>query len=573
MFVSCLLLVIALPAAADLPSLSAEYLAADATRAQRLSLIAEIADLGHDRAHDFLVDQLLDERDPILKRALFRTVDGALSLLPARVVRQTITDSDPYLRFRTLETIAMIGDSAAVERARSVLTYDEDPRVRGVAIRFLGTIGDVRSTRFVLETCAQLSYRDQKEAIGVLAHVPASVFAAVFSDNRAWVEDEKNGPLRLMSTLVLAAKADKNDARLLRELLHDDDRIVAFSAGLALDRISGRGAGAGVQRALQRTKLTEERVRMLTIVEQMAIPDPGLTKLLTSELKQKDWTLRAAAAGALGVVGDIFAVDPLFERYARDKIWQVKVACIEALGKTRRPEVVPRLIDLLDKTTGRLLRTTRLALARLTGVDLGEKSTPWRQWWEKNIDFFEPPPLSTVEWIDRDPTADKYAFYGLEITSDRVAFVLDVSGSMQGGKMALLKKELGRVIESLPATARFNMIFFNQEVSAWQQTSKPMTRKNRAGALDAVRYMEADGATNLWGAMMTAMTDPQIDSIYLLSDGQPTAGEIVDLGQICRLIGDRNRTQRIAIHVVMIGVKSAELRRLAVESGGSYIEA
>ncbi len=560
------------PAGADLQALAAEYEAPAATREQRLWLVPRIAALGTEEARDYLIDRFLDGTDRGVKRALFQELVRVFSPLPARLTRQSRSDADPYVRAATLEALIAQAPGEAVERARDVLAYDEDPRVRRRAIRFLGGRGDAENARLVFETCARLGLDDQREAISSLSALAPAVFAQAIAASPFWEDPQADGALRLLGTLILAERAEREHGRRLSALAGENDPLVAFAAGLGLDRIEGRGRGVAVERALAKARDPDERCRILTVASRAGISDPGLTRVLAEELLHRDWRVRAAAAEALGGAAAEQAVAPLVARLQDEKVWQVRVACFDALGRSRRVEAIDFLIGTLDGLAGRERRAARQALARLSGCDAGESAEAWRQWRADHASGFEPPPPAAAEWTDLDPLADKYAFYGIEVDSNRVVFVLDVSGSMAGEKLLVLKKELGNVIERLPEAALFNMIFFESEVRPWRERMEHLTRKNRIAALDAVRYLEANGGTNLWGAMQTALADERTDSIYLLSDGQPTVGEIIALPVICARLAEQNRHQRVAIHVVLIAYESQVLERLAVESGGSYVE-
>ena len=81
----------------------------------------------------------------------------------------------------------------------------------------------------------------------------------------------------------------------------------------------------------------------------------------------------------------------------------------------------------------------------------------------------------------------------------------------------------------------------------------------------------AGGGTNLWKGLLEAFDDEDVDTIYLLSDGAPTVGEVTGLATICRRIGELNQHRRVVIHVVVIGMESVRLRELALDSGGTYV--
>ena len=64
--------------------------------------------------------------------------------------------------------------------------------------------------------------------------------------------------------------------------------------------------------------------------------------------------------------------------------------------------------------------------------------------------------------------------------------------------------------------------------------------------------------------------DPNVDTVYLLSDGEPSAGEVINAEDIADEILRWNRLRQIVIHTIGFGIDSQLLQRLADESGGIY---
>ncbi|HHI69008.1 MAG TPA: hypothetical protein ENJ97_06755, partial [Planctomycetes bacterium] len=118
---------------------------------------------------------------------------------------------------------------------------------------------------------------------------------------------------------------------------------------------------------------------------------------------------------------------------------------------------------------------------------------------------------------------------------------------------------------------RFNIIFFHTQVKAWEKKLTRATRANQKKAIRFVRSTRPMGATNIYGALKEAFRDREADTIYLLSDGSPTAGEIVDPGELAREVLSWNRVRRIVIHTISLGTPSPLLQKLARETGGQYV--
>ncbi|KAJ8759102.1 hypothetical protein K2173_004108 [Erythroxylum novogranatense] len=106
--------------------------------------------------------------------------------------------------------------------------------------------------------------------------------------------------------------------------------------------------------------------------------------------------------------------------------------------------------------------------------------------------------------------------------------VLDISGSMAGTKLALLKRAMGFVIQNLGSNDRLSVIAFSSTARRLFPLRR-MTDTGRQEALQAVNSLVANGGTNIAeglrkGAkvMEERREKNPVASIILLSDGQDT---------------------------------------------------
>ncbi len=93
-------------------------------------------------------------------------------------------------------------------------------------------------------------------------------------------------------------------------------------------------------------------------------------------------------------------------------------------------EAIDPLIAMLGRDDlGRLREDAHRALRSLTGQPHGPYQQPWKDWWADAKAGFTMPPTPadamTLSAPDKGVT-----FYGITTFSDRIVFVLDVSGSM-----------------------------------------------------------------------------------------------------------------------------------------------
>ena len=85
-----------------------------------------------------------------------------------------------------------------------------------------------------------------------------------------------------------------------------------------------------------------------------------------------------------------------------------------------------------------------------------------------------------------------------------------------------------------------------------------------------IEELGVDGiiADEVVDGLMAAMEDPEVDTIYLLTDGLPNS----DPDEILEAVMRENRTRQIIIHCISIGMKSPLLMDLAAMTGGQYKE-
>ena len=107
--------------------------------------------------------------------------------------------------------------------------------------------------------------------------------------------------------------------------------------------------------------------------------------------------------------------------------------------------------------------------------------------------------------------------------------VLDVSGSMSGEKLAQAQAALIQVLGTLRAGDRFRLVAFSSGVRRYRAEWTALTPESRRDAESWVRGLEAEGGTNIAGALDEAFSQPPADGalgvVVFLTDGLPTVGE------------------------------------------------
>ncbi len=405
----------------------------------------------------------------------------------------------------------------------------------------------------------------------------------------------KNTPLRwkvLLLDLVGQRQGSHVDRAILRALLED-----AAPVRTQAIQILGNSGKAENIPALERHLDADDPGELRAAVVALSQLNSGnrqWTKSLIRMARSNVPGERMGAAVGLLQVRTQDAIECL-EGLVLDTDWRVRIEAIEQLASLRRPQTVGLLISRLQFESGRMRHDICGILRLMTGEDHGTRHTRWSHWWADRGEDYKLPPYEVALEAEVARAAHKQdsstavTFYGLRVVSERLAFVVDISGSMAAGatwhddrshsgkgkrttRLAVAKKELQRALEGLPAGVLFNLVFFSSGVGAWQDELLAMDDKILAEALQYVQRQGAGGGTNIYDALMAVYDDPQVDTLYLLSDGEPSAGAITSTAKIHDEVMRLNQTRKLRIHCIAIGESSQFMRGLAEGTGGSYVE-
>lgn len=518
-------------------------------------------------------------------------------------------------------------------------------------LRAVVALDDAAAARAVLEVAAvgidngKYEYAMAPHEVRAAAETAAAKFkgAAALAEfakaARGELKVEKAQAIAMQTAAVrcLGATKDKAQRPALEAALADPDAVVRASAAEALGSLDDESTAPALTAAIEKDAshavvMAAAKALRTTFAKYAAKAEEG---------GKKDGD--AAKAGDAKPDGDKKPADAAkAEPTPPPPALQAAVrACIGALGRTswradmelvrflddfRTADVVPALIGVLErfaanpadvksgKLSGLLLTQSHELLVAMTGaVYRADQPAEWRAFWEA-----EKAKITVAQ--KRAPDAKKGpgtsagGFCGIPVTGTRVVFVVDLSGSMQwpmdeddgDGKkkrsvrLDFAKRELKRACDALPANAQFNLVSFNgnPKSKSWKDELVPANEKNREAFKKYVDEMRADGGTNVWAGMETALKikslvygsryDTHVDELFVVSDGAPTVGEVQDPLEILRLVQESNRWAGVRINAIFISsatppegrqaqpdlsIPPAELmRRMAEQNGGKFRE-
>ena len=153
-----------------------------------------------------------------------------------------------------------------------------------------------------------------------------------------------------------------------------------------------------------------------------------------------------------------------------------------------------------------------------------------------------------------------------------VTFVLDVSGSMSGRKMAQAKAAGHQLLASLSSRDRFRLIDFSTDVRTFRDAMVYATPENLRAAGEYLDGLQAQGSTNIAGALDEALSfranDERLTLVLMLTDGAPTVGETRPEA-IASAAAAKRGDARVFTFGVGADVNAMLVERLALEGRGT----
>ncbi|MEM7232659.1 MAG: VWA domain-containing protein [Planctomycetota bacterium] len=210
------------------------------------------------------------------------------------------------------------------------------------------------------------------------------------------------------------------------------------------------------------------------------------------------------------------------------KISHIQVAAIRAGRKRRISKIVPKLIDVVEqhqKVRDREYLEARIALIDLTGQDFKEIAD-WRKWWgnvAENFSAKRKKKGKSKTSIKLKKPEDAVEFFGEEVFSRNLLFVIDTSGSMTAdSRIDRAKEQLAEAIKALKPRTLFNVIAYSDGVRTFQKSMQPASKGTVKKALKWATSLGAAGGTQTENALRKAFEDIRVDTIILLTDGAPS---------------------------------------------------
>lgn len=418
---------------------------------------------------------------------------------------------------------------------------------------------------------------DQMRAhLGVIAEA-TDVLLRQHADEMAKRDDSKakenrrlafpDGLARLINLLGNSPRPE-HIAVLIDALNHADERI----AMVVIDTVGQFEVVAavdGLAAQIKRVEFEQQYAFRFALVRAIAkLHCPRSVELLHQLHAQLDGQLRHEITDRLKNVDlrDFAGDRQLFARYQKDHPPESLINRVSFNAP-----------DAADKIATTELADSELADSELATNELGDSELAPTKNPTGRLQLVD----TTSESTQRLKLSDSH-YYGIELRAARMLFVIDRSGSMKRAaqratRLQRAKQELIRVIEGLRPGNEFSIVLFDTFVQPWRSELVPATKQNKLAAIAFAQRITLGDKTNTHGVLSEALSfDDQLEAVFVLTDGQPTAGDLVRPDEIIRDIVTRNRSRHLKFHTIGFGVNpvtSEFLESLAQQTGGEFREA
>lgn len=390
------------------------------------------------------------------------------------------------------------------------------------------------------------------------------------------LRESKDPRVRQWCAELLGLYGDGDFGEALSKALRDKEDFVVQAAARALGRTDYKPGTKGLEKLVRNKDLF---VRANAIEALARLEPEEYAGTFEKALGDKDGGVRCALLGAAHEIYPDKAEAWSALARAEDADWRPRAQAVDNLGRTRTKTAVDALIPALDD--GRPVVGVRALknLQELTGQQFTRKDQ-WDRWWSENRESFAfPEGRATAEGAGGERTVAIYN--GIEVVSDHVAFLIDKSQAMterlsskSSSKDDAARGELEEVLGKLGDGLVFNVFCYELRVYPYDE-KRPVTlsKKTTKGAVEFVDKRPCGGQKDIWQVLEVVVGDPDLDTAYLLSSGEPDTGLYVHWNRVTWQLDDLNRFHKVVVHSVAYSDNEwyrDQLEKISEVTGGQF---
>lgn len=456
---------------------------------------------------------------------------------------------------------------------------DDDARERRKAVIGLVELGSEEAWLHVLESLedplGQVADQAQLELVKLPEAMRGELFGKLGLKSKA-----DSVPLRVAEALGRMPKAQP-ESDYVGALKHKDERVMR-SLLWSVERLAERGAlGIDQEEVTDAVRQIADRHKSATVRAHamLALGDlepSSAMALIAANAQAKAVELRAACAELIAHLPREDRVEAA-RALARDEAFVVRLRAYESLASMGDKPGMGALIESLAGEP-RLRVAWRIVglLRQNSGMKYGIDERSWTQWLQGLPD----------DWTSEEKhesvelgANDTVSFVGMRVVSDRVAFLIDFSGSMWEERSGKTRKqrvdvEMARVLSGLSKDVHFNIHPFASTPLRWEKELTAASPRNVKAAITYFEKCKARGTGDFWAAVLEAMADPDVDTLMVLGDGAPSGGRRWNMELVKDLFEHENRFHGLTLDVLLVDCSrwlSSQWETMSEKSGGRCI--
>jgi hypothetical protein len=305
-------------------------------------------------------------------------------------------------------------------------------------------------------------------------------------------------------------------------------------------------------------------------------PERHRERFLRAVAADEDGGARCALLGALPAIYPADALAASAERGRKDPDWRPRMQAVDNLASLRAKESLDALVERAADGRPVVQERAMEAVRRMTGKEIRD-AAGWAAWWRENRETFSFP--EGVGPGEGKAEERRTVAYGIPLASDHVAFVIDkcarMAEKLRSGKSKddAAREELARVLAQLHGRLVFNVHTYREEVESFRKKAVPLDGTQQEKALAFAGEQTTLGAKDIWKVLETVAGDPDIDTVYLLSSGEPDVGLYVHWNRVTSHLRDLNRFRKLVVHTVVYSERQwyrDQLQKIAESTGGRF---
>jgi len=146
-----------------------------------------------------------------------------------------------------------------------------------------------------------------------------------------------------------------------------------------------------------------------------------------------------------------------------------------------------------------------------------------------------------------------------DVPTGNCVFVLDYSGSMDAkftmstgekiSRLQFVQREFEKTALNFDNKTKFDIIIFSNSPILWRTSLAESTLQNIKEGIAVTKKYKAGGGTDIFTALTIAWDIPQVETIYLLTDGVPTSG-VTNIDTIINKVKTRYQTKPVKLNTI-----------------------